>query len=450
LGDIGAASFDRAAEAIPKGEQAARSLTSKLRKLSRPRGTLRLSATRPTSQEAEPITVDFIRIENRSRLSDDLISSRLRLRPGDRWDLDELEQDVASIFALDYFETVDYQIVMEGDKTGIVITATEKSAGLDSIRICLNLENDFDGDSAYNVSVRYQKEGVNELGGELILQAIAGEQLGVTAAFVQPLDPATRYFITPRIAYLERDVSTFENGSRVAEFRVSTLIAGLTAARQLGNWGAISLGLDFGYGWKDLNVGSSSLQDDEFGIGEFFGRLNIDTLDNLHFPNSGTREKVEFRHSTEALGGEETFNNVTWQLLAARTWDRNTILIGGEVGITFDGDAPTQNLFQLGGLFSLSGFEADELSGQNFAVGRLIAYRNIGAQEGLLKFPIYLGASLEVGTVWEDRSDMGFDDLIVAGSGFTGVDTPLAPVYLAYGHAEGGNDSVYLFLGQTF
>ena len=52
--------------------------------------------------------------------------------------------------------------------------------------------------------------------------------------------------------------------------------------------------------------------------------------------------------------------------------------------------------------------------------------------------------------MWNDRSDMGFDDLIVAGSGFTGADTPLAPVYLAYGHAEGGHDSVYLFLGQTF
>ena len=450
LGDIGAASFDRAAEAIPIGEQAARSLSSRLRELARPRSELRLSATRPTSREVEPITVDFIRIENRSRLSDDLISTRLRLRPGDKLDLDELEQDVASIFGLDYFETVDYQIVMEGDKTGIVITATEKSAGLDSIRFGLNLENDFDGDSAYNLSVRYQKEGVNELGGELILQAIAGEQLGASAAFLQPLDPATRYFIAPRISYLERDVSTFENGSRVAEFRVSTLIAGLTAARQLGNWGAISLGLDFGYGWKDLNVGSSSLQDDEFGIGEFFGRLNIDTLDNLHFPNSGAKAKVEFRRSTEALGGEETFNNVTSQLLDVHTWDRNTILIGGGVGITFDGDAPTQNLFELGGLFNLSGFQADELSGQNFAVGRLIAYRNIGAQSGLFSLPVYLGVSLEAGNVWNDRSDMGFDDLIVAGSVFTGADTPLGPVYLAYGYAEGGNDSVYLFLGQTF
>ncbi len=65
----------------------------------------------------------------------------------------------------------------------------------------------------------------------------------------------------------------------------------------------------------------------------------------------------------------------------------------------------------------------------------MIYYRNIGAQEGLLNFPLYLGASLEARNVWDDRSDMGFDDLIVAGSGFLGVDTPLGPVYLAYGHA---------------
>jgi hypothetical protein len=35
-----------------------------------------------------------------------------------------------------------------------------------------------------------------------------------------------------------------------------------------------------------------------------------------------------------------------------------------------------------------------------------------------------------------------------AGSVFLGVDTVLGPVYLAYGHAEQGNDSIYLYLGR--
>ena len=80
----------------------------------------------------------------------------------------------------------------------------------------------------------------------------------------------------------------------------------------------------------------------------------------------------------------------------------------------------------------------------------LIYYHNFGAKQGAFGIPIYVGASLEAGNVWQTRHAMGFDDVIVAGSVFVGLDTPLGPVYLAYGHAEGGKNSAYLFLGQTF
>ena len=39
---------------------------------------------------------------------------------------------------------------------------------------------------------------------------------------------------------------------------------------------------------------------------------------------------------------------------------------------------------------------------------------------------------------------------ILAGSVFVGWSTPLGPLYLGYGIAEGGQDSAYLFLGRTF
>ena len=42
------------------------------------------------------------------------------------------------------------------------------------------------------------------------------------------------------------------------------------------------------------------------------------------------------------------------------------------------------------------------------------------------------------------------EDLIIAGSVWFGLDTPLGPFYLGYGLAEGGHDSVYLFLGSLF
>ena len=57
---------------------------------------------------------------------------------------------------------------------------------------------------------------------------------------------------------------------------------------------------------------------------------------------------------------------------------------------------------------------------------------------------------MEAGNVWQDKDDMEIDDVIVAGSIFLGLDTLIGPLYLTYGHAEGGNNSGYLFLGQTF
>jgi NTE family protein len=450
LGDIGSASFTIAATAIPIGEKAARSVASRLKQLASLRKGADVRVSGFKSAYTTPPVIEFIRINNKSRLSDDLIRSRLTLKPGDRFDTKVLERDLANIYGLDYFETVTYRLETEGGKTGIVVTATEKSQGLSSFRFGLNLENDFEGDSAYNLSVRYQKEGLNELGGELALQAIIGEKLGAAVAFIQPLDPATRWLITPRLTYLERDVTKFDGSTKSAEFRVRTLVGGLSLARQLANWGAFQVGLRHGHGWQDLETGTSSPFIDSFGIGDVFARLNVDTLDNLAFPNTGAKGKIEFRRSTESLGGEEDFNQVSARLLYAHTWASNTFLISGDSGVSLNADVPTQDLFQIGGLFRLSGFQSDQLSGGNYMIGRLLGYRNIGAQPGTFGIPVYIGASFESGNVWSDRSDIAIDDFILAGSVFFGLDSPIGPLYLAYGHAEGGNNSVYLFLGQTF
>jgi NTE family protein len=58
--------------------------------------------------------------------------------------------------------------------------------------------------------------------------------------------------------------------------------------------------------------------------------------------------------------------------------------------------------------------------------------------------------SFESGNVWESRSDISLDDTIQAGSLFLAMKTPLGPVYLAYGRAEGNIDALHFFLGKPF
>jgi NTE family protein len=64
--------------------------------------------------------------------------------------------------------------------------------------------------------------------------------------------------------------------------------------------------------------------------------------------------------------------------------------------------------------------------------------------------PTYLGGTLESGNVWKDKSQMNFNNAILAGSIFLGLDSFLGPIYIAYGRAEGNHHTLYFYLGKTY
>ena len=100
-------------------------------------------------------------------------------------------------------------------------------------------------------------------------------------------------------------------------------------------------------------------------------------------------------------------------------------------------------------MVDLSGLAPDQVSGPQFGIARAIAYRRIGSgQEGLFDVPTYVGFSLELGNVWQRRSDASFESAMLNGSAFLGFDTFLGPVYLAAGFGEGGAQTLYLLLGR--
>ena len=79
----------------------------------------------------------------------------------------------------------------------------------------------------------------------------------------------------------------------------------------------------------------------------------------------------------------------------------------------------------------------------------MTAYRRLPVGRWL---PAYAGLSLELGNVWQDRDDIEFsgDALRAAGALYAGADSFLGPVYVAWGMAEGGEQTVYLYLGNPF
>ena len=65
-------------------------------------------------------------------------------------------------------------------------------------------------------------------------------------------------------------------------------------------------------------------------------------------------------------------------------------------------------------------------------------------------FPVFVGASLEAGNVFAVNSAPDANNgLIYAGSVFVGSDTPIGPVWLAYGRSSEGG-AIYFVIGRLF
>jgi NTE family protein len=453
LGDIGTSDFKRALEAIRIGREKAVSVKSQLEKLALDEKLYHKYLSRQRRQPAEQQKIDYIEVVNRSPLSTKVVESQIRTQPGEKLDMETLKKDINRIYGLDFFESADFRLEKKEQQTGMIIETTEKSWGPNYLRFGLGVEDNFKGSNTYSVSTRFTQTALNRLGGEWRNEIQIGESPRFFSEFYQPIDYSLGYFIATGIEYRERNVNAFNPLSDItAQYRVSTTQVGLDVGRQFGNWGELRFGVRREHGNVSVRIGDPALGSSSFERGSLYSAFAYSTLDNYSFPLVGTDANVIWMGNLKELGSDISAQGLSLQWMTAKTWGKNTLIPSIRVQTVLDSDdVPIQDSYSLGGFLNLSGYAGGELSGRHTGVAQLIGYRKLGsAGLGAFNMPLYLGGSAEAGNVWERRGDISFNSVRYAGSLFIGTSTYLGPIYLAYGQAEGGHRSLYLFLGQRF
>jgi len=447
LGDIGTADFERTTEAVPKGYKGAQKKNSQLAKLSIPVDAYAAHLSRRHKPNDSLPVISFVRLENKSGIDDEVISSRLNVKPGGQLDAAQLEDDIGKIYGLGVFENVNYEVVEEEGKTGVVVHAIEESWGPNYLQFGLVLSDNLEGDNSYNLGAAYTRTAINRLNGEWRTALQLGEDPEIFTELYQPLDVEQKYFMNIGAFASHRNSNVYANtGDQLAEYRIKSGGLRLTGGMNLDTWGELRLGYTYESGSADARIGGPLLPDFDFDEASLFARFSIDTRDNAFFPRHGQAGKFEYRDFRDSMGGDFDYEQFSMEYGQTKTWGKDTFIGAVRFDTTIDDDAPVQGLFQAGGFSDLSGFNQNELTGQHVGIARLIYLRQISDFQLL---ETYIGASLEYGGVWQDSDDI-FDDNIWAGSVFLGLDTPIGPLYTGYGHAEGGNKSVYVFLGKLF
>jgi NTE family protein len=447
LGAFSSAAFEQAAQVVPAGRDAA--LVEQARLVAVPG-----AGTAPPVRHAPPAEdeywVSFVEIHNDSVLADQLIRSRLSVRPGEPLDLERLDRNLDQIYGLDLFGSVTYDLVEnEQGEQGLRVTARARRWGPNYLQLCLELSNDFSGNSDFRMGAGYTRNALNSLGGELRVIASIGRVDELRFDYYQPIDPEARWFLSPELAWKRRNYSLWFEELRAAELELSGWGAALGIGRNFGTTNQIRADYVFGQGESSVLIGTLPNLgiDDRIHIGELVLSHHHDSLDSLYFPTEGRAQKLFYRYSDDSIGPSTDYRQAGISGSWVFSRGRNTGLMNYELGYSSDDDVPLERWFQLGGLGRLSGLVPDQLSGRHIALATVAYYRRLNDIRFL---PAYAGVTLEAGNTWFFSDDIAASDLRYSGSLFVGAESPLGPLYFALGYSDNGDAAVYFYLGNPF
>lgn len=449
MAQFGVTDFGRGEAMIDAGYRAAQALHPRLAELRRSSGGNPALSLARSAKQREPV-ISAIRVENDSKVGDEVIRNYIRQPLGEPLDMTRLQRDMGTLYGLDYFERVEYRVVSSEDENTLVIDAREKRTGTDYLRLGLSLSDDFNGDSVFNLGASYRKNGINRLGAEWLTRLQLGDRQELYSEFYQPLDVGSRWFVAPNLYGEAQNVEAVLDNDPIAEYRLRRYGYGFNLGRQIANNGELRFGIGQAWGDAEVRIGERDLPSFSFTEGFYELKYSFDTLDNVDFPHEGEEVGLHLRQYDASLGADDRYRQ--WELTLDKAFSRgpNTWVLGGRYGRTLDDAEVVTSSFLLGGARQLSGFRQDALAGQNVSLGRLVYYRRMTPRSFLpLDFPLYLGASLERGRAW--NNDNAFDSGYVnAASIFLGYETPLGPLNFSYGFNDEDEKALYLNLGRSF
>lgn len=446
LEGLTSADFFEAAALMELGATAARGQAAQLYTLGVDEAVWENYLARRQMRDFKPGVISGISIRQDSRLADRFLRDRVRQQEGEPLDVPRLEEDLNRIHGLGYYETVSYTLNPgDGDGAELDISVNEKSWGPNYLSFGLGYEENFDGDTRFNVAALLRMTELNRLGGEWQTGLQLGTEPWVRTEWFQPIEHGFRRFLVAGLEFQRDGYRVFQEGVRVAEVDVSETKADLSLGTEWGSDREIRIGLERGYARVEDRVGDSPASEDRIQLGNFSIRLVHDSLNQTFMPDEGSFAGLRARFERPGLGSDSDFDRLSLRLAKAHRYHRWVVFGEAFASLVTRGEAGVENAVALGGFRRLSSYGRGEVTGQDAALVSVIGYRNFGGPV----VPFFAGLGVEAGNAWDDSKHVRVDDVLLSGNGFMGLDTLMGPVQLALSYNNEQRWGVYLNVGYS-
>lgn len=447
VGEYGTLEFAKVREIIAAGDAEARRNLDALRPYALTEEEyLRWKQSRHREPDPIPVVTE-VRLEGNRRVDSRVLEEQIRLAAGAPFSSEAARDDLGRLYGLGDFQSVDVDIVPDGDGAAIVYRLHEKPWGPTYLRVGLGFESNLEGTNDLSFLAGINRTRINALGAEWKTDLQIGSDLVAESGFYQPLSFRSGWFVEPSARYQRRFLPIFDDGSRIAELDVNQTFLRLDLGYLFGRYGEARLGLERSlikarHESGVVPVDLEPFLDRSIDRGGVALSATIDQLDNARLPKRGGIARLNAFQAVESIGAEEEYTRIELQL--ARYWTRGRHTGFGSLngGGSPESVLPIYDRFPLGGLFSLSGFEPAEILGDSYELVRAGYYYRLTRL-------FHVGGYGEAAHVSNEPEDL-FDNPLLALTGLLVADTPAGPLYLGVAAAERGRRAIYIQFGRLF
>lgn len=438
--------FNKAAELIKIGENAARAQYDKLKQLADSVNTIRALKPRhiELSGRNNDVFIEDIRFEGIQNVAEYQLRSRLLFSPGSYVSREQINEAIESIYGLMFFEVVNYKLIQtdRNDNSSYILQFEIIEKQQDLFRVGFNYNNIENASILLNTVFR----NLLAQGSSLRFSLKLGEEPYIDVNYFRLLGLESNLSLNLRANYSHNKIDLFNNsGDRFAQYNTNALyLEGLFLPFSTNK---LQGGLGFRAEFFDVSrrVGEIDFPSGASNILQALGILRQDNLDRLHFPLRGHRLHLRAAQSFKL------FDNSLDFFLASMEWDGFFQLSDSWVlqstvsgGLATRTELPLHHQFYLGGYPDLVGFRKYEVS------SHMIRKAGLG-----LQFEFLPNNFIEVkGNMASTADVLDFDfrnnPLRIGWSAAYGLNTIIGPLKFALMSSQRNPFMIYYSFGAEF
>ncbi|HEY4677249.1 MAG TPA: patatin-like phospholipase family protein [Candidatus Angelobacter sp.] len=449
LAKFGSMQYNRVEELIKDGYAAAEAKAALLNTLSVDEPTWQAYLAERAARRLTAPTPEFVQVTGTSKTLAKAIENDLKKNVGKPVETPALQEQLFDLKGEGRFSSFSYQMTNRDNKSGLLVTATEKPYSPPVVQPLLLLGGSNFSGVDFSAGARITFLDFGSYRTELRNDVIIGSQYGIYSQYYRPLSTTSKWFIAPEGFANYQQYPIYRSNVFLAQYRKTSVGGGLQVGHEFGRVAQLSLGYTGAQQSLAPRIGNESLLPTVSGrFGATKLRFALNQVDNPVIPRTGEYMDLSTSWVDANPGAAHSFPTSEGSLLKFIKLNApSSVYFGARGGTTFGNQLVGVPLFSLGGPNTFAAYGENELLTDQYYQFQAGYLRKITKLPVLLGDGLYFNTTLEVGRVFSPPFESQTPgDAIVA----LIANTIFGPIEFGGAVGTAGHQRVFFKLGRIF